>query len=148
MPRKKAAAPDEAVKLRKKPGPKPGQIPPAILKSIRGLAELGCTQQEMSIFLKRSLRTVQRWAQLPIVQEAIEHGDTKGLISLRRVQYRTALKGDRTMLIWLGKQRLNQKDKQEIQHTGGVSVVVKRLQAARARLAAIGPPKPAEPPAA
>lgn len=40
----------------------------------------------------------------------------KGKISLRRKQYQTAMSGNPTMLIWLGKQTkwLNQKDKHEI----------------------------------
>ena len=37
-----------------------------------------------------------------------------GKISLRRKQYQTAMAGNPTLLIWLGKQWLNQKDKHEI----------------------------------
>jgi len=39
----------------------------------------------------------------------------KGDVRLRAKQYDLALDGDRTMLIWLGKQRLNQTDKHETQ---------------------------------
>lgn len=138
-PRKKAPR-TEKPKVRKKPGPKPGEIPAKALKSIEVLAELFCTAAEMAIYFKRSLRTIQRWQALPIVQEAMERGRNKGFISLRRAQYQTALKGDRTLLIWMGKQYLGQRDKTEVEHTGGYSVVVERLHAARARLAALGRP--------
>jgi hypothetical protein len=37
----------------------------------------------------------------------------KGLESLRAKQYAVAMEGDKTMLIWLGKQRLGQSDKTE-----------------------------------
>jgi hypothetical protein len=36
---------------------------------------------------------------------------------LLTVQFDTALEGDRSMMIWLGKQRLGQKDKHDIDHT-------------------------------
>jgi hypothetical protein len=39
-----------------------------------------------------------------------------GTVSLRRKQMQLALAGDRTLLIWLGKQYLKQADKQE--HSG------------------------------
>jgi hypothetical protein len=35
-------------------------------------------------------------------------GEARACIALRRKQMELALKGDRTMLIWLGKQRLGQ----------------------------------------
>lgn len=42
----------------------------------------------------------------------------RGTIALRRKQYAVALGGNVTMLIWLGKQRLGQTDKQVNEHTG------------------------------
>ncbi len=41
---------------------------------------------------------------------------------LRKKQIETAMKGNATMLIWLGKQYLNQSDKQE--HTGVLGVKI------------------------
>jgi hypothetical protein len=37
----------------------------------------------------------------------------RGIESLRVKQYQVAMEGDKTMLIWLGKQRLGQSDKTE-----------------------------------
>lgn len=48
----------------------------------------------------------------------------KGELLLRQKQYEMALAGDRAMLIWLGKNRLKQSDKQDISHTGNTSVTV------------------------
>ena len=41
------------------------------------------------------------------------HND-EGRMSLRRMQWQAAEKGNSTMLVWLGKQYLNQKDKSEV----------------------------------
>ena len=45
--------------------------------------------------------------------------------SLRRMQWKAAEAGNTSMLIWLGKQYLSQKDKQEMEHSGDVGVTVK-----------------------
>jgi hypothetical protein len=48
-----------------------------------------------------------------------------GRASLRRLQWKKAEQGDTTMLIWLGKNYLQQTDKQEIEHSGNVGVTIK-----------------------
>lgn len=45
----------------------------------------------------------------------------KGDERLRAKQYHEAMKGDRGMMIWLGKQRLAQKDKHDYNHSGNVT---------------------------
>jgi hypothetical protein len=47
-----------------------------------------------------------------------------GKRSLRRRQYQAADEGNPTMLVWLGKQWLKQVDKQEVEHTGTMKMVV------------------------
>lgn len=42
---------------------------------------------------------------------------------LRMKQFEMALKGDRTMLIWLGKNRLQQRDKHELTGKDGASLI-------------------------
>ena len=39
-----------------------------------------------------------------------------GLVSLRRMQFKSAEKGNATMQIWLGKQHLGQREKSEIEY--------------------------------
>jgi DNA-binding CsgD family transcriptional regulator len=41
-------------------------------------------------------------------------------MNLRRKQYEKAMKGDTAMLVWLGKNELDQADKQETKHSGSV----------------------------
>lgn len=77
-----------------------------------------CSGPEISGMLDISLETLGKKAKK-------EHGCTfgefmqkhrgKGKIKLRRLQWRQAEKGNITMLIWLGKQYLDQADKKEIQ---------------------------------
>jgi hypothetical protein len=52
------------------------------------------------------------------LQEKKAHGNTM----LRVKQFQLALAGDKTMLIWLGKQRLNQTDRQAIDHAGSIGI--------------------------
>jgi hypothetical protein len=76
---------------------------------IRKLAQIQCTQNEIAQVIGRS----QKWVSEhygALIQEWAEHGKA----SLRRVQWQKALDGNITMLIWLGKQYLNQTDKQQI----------------------------------
>lgn len=53
-------------------------------------------------------------------QEKKSHG--KALLRLK--QYSEAMKGDRGMLIWLGKNLLKQSDKQDVSHSGSSQVMV------------------------
>lgn len=50
--------------------------------------------------------------------EYYEQKSAPGRKSLRRKQWELAMKGDRVMLIWLGKQMLGQSEKEKIQVTG------------------------------
>jgi hypothetical protein len=45
----------------------------------------------------------------------------EGKASLRRLQWQKASQLDSTMLVWLGKQTLGQRDKQEIEHSGEIN---------------------------
>ncbi len=45
-----------------------------------------------------------------------KHGD-EGKASLRRAQWKAAQDGNPTMLVWLGKQMLGQRDKKDLDHT-------------------------------
>ena len=47
-------------------------------------------------------------------------GKAQSNISLRRKQYQIAMKGNITMLVWLGKQNLGQTERSSIEHSGGV----------------------------
>lgn len=80
---------------------------------VEALARIHCTHEEMAAVLGCSTDTLTRR-----FADVIEKGRDQGKASLRRKQFELAMKGDRTMLVWLGKQVLGQRDKQEHEHAG------------------------------
>jgi hypothetical protein len=50
----------------------------------------------------------------PKIQQYLDEGRARGTTSIRRQQFKKAMDGDTTMLIWLGKQKLGQTDKRHI----------------------------------
>jgi len=92
------------------------------LKTILGLGKIQATSKECAAVLGISEPT---WINFkrnnPEVAEAYTNGTGHGQVSLRRRQYRAAMRGNTTMMIWLGKQYLDQKDKKDIARTEAVS---------------------------
>ena len=69
------------------------------------LAQIHCTMREMSDIIGVSQDTLKRrYADL------IDKGKSEGKMRLRRKQIEVAMQGNHTMLIWLGKQMLNQSE--------------------------------------
>lgn len=77
-------------------------------KLVQDLASIGCKTTEISVVVGCSRDTIERRfaAELSKGRENLK-------ISLRRWQLEAARKGNVTMLIWLGKQVLDQTDKIE-----------------------------------
>jgi hypothetical protein len=69
-------------------------------------------------------------------RQIFENGKLKGKANLRRLQMIQAEKGNATMLIWLGKQLLGQKDNLELGGPGGGPIEVTTATPARELLAA------------
>jgi len=88
---------------------------------LENLASIQCTMNEMASVLGCSVDTLER-----NYADTIKKGKDHGRASLRRLQWQGAQGGNPTMLIWLGKQVLEQKDKIEQQHTG--EVAIKRIE--------------------
>ncbi len=85
------------------------------LQGIEQLAVLHCTQAEVAAFFSVSLSSVEhRFSQEPDLRAAWERGRATGALSLRRKQSQLANGGNVTMLIWLGKQILGQRDRNQI----------------------------------
>lgn len=94
--------------------PKPGRPRKQIDENLLfRLARIHCTLPEIAAALDISVRTLRS-----NYCRTIKRGRKAGKASLRRVQYRMALKGNPTMAIWLGKQLLGQRDRHE--HTADV----------------------------
>lgn len=72
------------------------------------LAAIHCTMEEMAAVFDCSVDTLERR-----FADVIKKGKAKGRASLRRLQYESAQKGNTGMLVWLGKQLLNQRDQPE-----------------------------------
>ena len=87
------------------------------LKALRGLGKINATHVEAAAALDVSRETLERFlGKHKKAEEAFESGKSDGRISLRRAQFKAALGGNPTMLVWMGKQLLGQRDK--IEHGG------------------------------
>lgn len=75
---------------------------------IEKLASIFCTNEEIASVVECHPDTLA-----DNFSEYIKKGREKGKMSLRRRQYEKAMSGHSTMLIWLGKQYLGQKDRIE-----------------------------------
>jgi len=93
---------------------------------VEKLGSLQCTQEEIASFLKISTVTLGKDERfLSTYKEAVD----RGKMSLRRHQWRALEAGNSTMLVWLGKQYLKQRDKfdHEVGGPDGGPLVVKWL---------------------
>ena len=89
-------------------------------KTLKPLCEILCTGEECAAIMEIDYEVLNNNL------KADGHGGFKdyfkkysseGKSSLRRKQFLSALDGNVTMLIWLGKQHLDQKDKHEVEST-------------------------------
>ena len=88
------------------------------LEEVENLSRLNCTMEELAAYFGVDVRTVQLRAQRePKFREAIERGQAKGRLSIRRQQIRLMEQGNATMAVWLGKQLLGQRDRLEAEVT-------------------------------
>jgi hypothetical protein len=75
------------------------------------LCRLHCTQEELAAWFNCSINTIRdRVEKRKEYRDAWNRGRAAGRVSLRRAQFAAALNGDRTMMVWMGKQLLDQKD--------------------------------------
>ena len=90
-------------------------------EDIDKLCALQATEEEIAQFCEVSVDTLYRRCKEEHGVSFAEYFDQKrgvGKISLRRSQWQLAQKGNATMLIWLGKQYLGQRDKASHEHSG------------------------------
>jgi hypothetical protein len=89
---------------------------------IEKLSRIHCTEAEIASIVGVSIRTLQRNEEFCRIYKK---GIDSGKMSLRRIQWDLANKGNTTMAIWLGKQYLGQTDKQELSGSGDNPIIVK-----------------------
>ncbi len=83
-------------------------------EAVGKLAMLQCTHEEIAAFLGCSSDTLAKDDKFLGVYKA---GIEKGRMSLRRHQWRALEAGNTTMLVWLGKQYLHQRDRFDVDAT-------------------------------
>jgi len=88
--------------------PQPKAVIP--LQTLENLAMIHCTIEEAAAVLGYCRRTLDRALTKKEYREVWERGQHKGKASLRRLQWKAAQGGNTSMLIWLGKQMLGQRD--------------------------------------
>jgi hypothetical protein len=89
------------------------------LTELDKLCVLQCLEVEIAGFFDMTVDTLETRVKEMTGMGFSEYFAQKrgtGKIALRRRQMQAALKGDRTMLVWLGKQYLDQAEKQETKH--------------------------------
>ena len=86
------------------------------IRKLRKWARAGCTLRELAQKLGITLSTLQERLERPEYKGAYERAQGEMIISLRSKQVAMALGGNVTMLIWLGKQYLGQRD--QLLHSG------------------------------
>ena len=86
---------------------------------VEKLAGYGCTNIEIADFFGCSSDLIEK-----SYSEFLRKGRANLKKRLRKAQLDTALSGNSTMLIWLGKQMLGQVDKQEIEHIRPIEEIV------------------------
>ena len=77
---------------------------------LRGLAKIGCTIEEAAIALNVSETTLRDRLSEDEYKRAWDEGVVGRNVKLRRMQVEQAENGNTTMLIWLGKVLLGQKE--------------------------------------
>lgn len=88
--------------------------------TVEKLANLQCTQEEIASYVGCSVDTLTRDEKFCGIYKA---GLDKGRMSLRRHQWRALEEGNTTMLVWLGKQYLGQREKNELTGADGKDFV-------------------------
>jgi hypothetical protein len=78
-------------------------------EKVKRLAAIDCTNAEIAAVMGVSINTLERRC-----RQEIADGRERGKASIRRKQFKLAMEGNPAMLIWLGKQRLGQADKQDM----------------------------------
>jgi len=115
--------------MSKRPSGNPNGRPPKEIdkEQFEKLCSMQCTEIEILDFLDVGKDKLIRWCKEnygDTFENTFKRKSSKGKISLRRKQFETALGGNTTMLIWLGKQYLEQTDKSETDNTNNDNVTI------------------------
>ncbi len=90
------------------------------IDKVEMLASFGCTHFEIAKFFQCDESTVRKE-----YKEVMEKGQEKMKLRLRQLQWKHAELGNTSLLIFLGKNYLNQTDKAQVDHIGNLEAVLK-----------------------
>jgi hypothetical protein len=97
----------------------PGQPSKIDMEKLETLCQVNCTHEEIAAFFGITVRAIEkRRHESEEFRNVMDNAKLVGKISIRRAQVQAALNGDRTMLVWMGKQLLGQRDVQAMQISG------------------------------
>lgn len=102
------------------------------------LCMIHCTLIEIAGWFRVSEDTIERFCAKQYGTTFAEISTIKrgiGKLGLRRTMYQKAQGGDNTMLIWLSKNYMGMKDKQEIEHAGPQGGPIRFQKMTKAELA-------------
>lgn len=94
---------------------------PIDMEELEKLAAMQCTASEIAAWFNCTRETIQRRLNKPEYRDTLEKGRGKGMVSLRRTQFRLA-ETNAGMAIFLGKNYLGQSDKTETVHSGSLDL--------------------------
>lgn len=101
------------------------------LEMVESLARVGCTDEEIAREIGICLGSLKNRKKEQDFLTALKKGRTGANISIRRAQFIAGVEnGNVTMLIWLGKQMLGQRDKHEFEISD--ELLLERLRQIRA----------------
>ena len=103
-------------KRKKKTGRPLTEIDP---EEVEKLAKLHCTNVEIADFFGVDEATIRKR-----FSDILTKSKAEGKMSLRRLQWKRAVSGNTAMLIWLGKQILDQKEQIETTIPEGIDIRV------------------------
>jgi hypothetical protein len=87
---------------------------PIDLVALEAMCSVFATDVEIASFFGVHVDTIGNLKKREPYASTIAKGKAKGKLSLRRAQFDAAIKGNATMLVWLGKQVLGQRDELEV----------------------------------
>ena len=88
------------------------------LGELEKLCSLQCTDEELAAWFGVSARTIERRRKQPAFAETMERGRAKGRISVRRMLFGQAAKGNTAASIFLAKNLLGYRDVRSNEHSG------------------------------
>ena len=107
--------------------PRKGQKKEVNFEQLKAMVRIQCTAEECAAIMGMSADTLDtrlKDAGYAGFSEFYQKYSHEGKMSLRRAQWEAATKKKNpTMLIWLGKQYLGQKDKIENEHKGTIAIL-------------------------